>query len=292
MPHSASRPGPGNAPAIKQVLCAQLWEEIRPVQKLELTWPGDAKGQPLPGELAVTTLDNRSDGSSWTPPEIQSAASSWWHYLIAVKQAVKPAVSGDGKTYVYDLGKDTCGIVVSVGGARSGSDYDVPAVRVLVAETWKMMDVEIEWGFDPTAAGKDYSGRAETYDGMVAGLRPLDGDAGTTAIAPRSWRSIGKGGTRRGVKLSLLYMGTSKWRRVQSYTSWPDDVARTIVTLWTQAGNFSFLAADLEKVRDAREIAASGVLVTPGLMINGKVVSVGKIPSEEEIKIWLAGLDN
>jgi hypothetical protein len=48
------------------------------------------------------------------------------------------------------------------------------------------------------------------------------------------------------VKLSLLYMGTAKWRRVQPFTSQPDDVARTIVTLWTKAGNFSFLAADLE----------------------------------------------
>ena len=81
---------------------------------------------------------------------------------------------------------------------------------------------------------------------MVAGLRPLDGDAGTTAIESSSWRSVGKGSARRGVKLSLLYMGTSKWRRVQPFTSQPDDVARTIVTLWTKAGNFSFLAADLE----------------------------------------------
>ena len=50
----------------------------------------------------------------------------------------------------------------------------------------------------------------------------------------------------RGVKFSLLYMGTSKWRQVQPFTSQRDDVARTIVTLWTKAGNFSFLAADLE----------------------------------------------
>ena len=61
-----------------------------------------------------------------------------------------------------------------------------------------------------------------------------------------SWRSLGEGSARRGVKLSLLYMGTSKWRKVQPFTSQPDDVARTIVTLWTKAGNFSFLAADLD----------------------------------------------
>ena len=77
-------------------------------------------------------------------------------------------------------------------------------------------------------------------------LRPLDGDGNTTAVDSSSWRSSGKGSARRGVKLSLLYMGTSKWRKVQPFTSQPDDVARTIVTLWTKAGNFSFLAADLE----------------------------------------------
>ncbi len=31
-------------------------------------------------------------------------------------------------------------------------------------------------GFDKATADKDYSGRIETYDGVAAGLRPLDGD--------------------------------------------------------------------------------------------------------------------
>src|SRR5258705_13337520 len=113
------------------------------------------------------------------------------------------------------------------------------------------MDVEIEWGFDPTTAGKDYSGRMETYDGRVASLRPLDRDGSTPTVDVNSWRSpgdgAGNGSARRGLKFSLLYMGTSKWRPVQPFTSQREDVARTIVTLWTQAGNFSFLGADLEK---------------------------------------------
>ncbi len=51
---------------------------------------------------------------------------------------------------------------------------------------------------------------------------------------------------RRGVKASLLYMGTSKWRKAMPFTSQPEDVARTIVTVWSKSGSFSFLAADLE----------------------------------------------
>ena len=222
-----------SAPAIKQVVCGLLWEEIRPVKTLELTWPADAKRRPAPEELAITTLTS------------QSSASSWWNNLVAMKEAVKPTISGDGTTYVYDLGKDTCGIIVSVAGDKVASDYDVPTVRVLTADAWKKMDVEIEWAFDPATAGKDYSGRIETYDGSVARLSPLDGDR-TTTVESSSWRSSDKSPARRGVKLSLLYIGTSKWRKVQPFTSQRDDVARTIVTLWTKAGNFSFLAADLE----------------------------------------------
>jgi len=229
-----NKPVDVNAPAIKRVLCGLLWEEIRPVRQIELTWVAGAKPQPAPEELTVTTLDN------------QGSASSWWNNLNAVQKPVKPALANGGKTYVYDLQANTCGIVISVGGAKSAGDYAVPAARVLVADVWKKLEAEIEWGFDPATAGKDYSGRVETYDGRVAGLRQLDGDAGTTESGPLSWHSTGKGFTRRGVKFSLLYMGTSKWRQVQPFTSQPDDVARTIVTLWTQAGNFSFLAADLE----------------------------------------------
>ena len=59
-----NKPVDVNAPAIKQVLHALLWEEIRPVQKLELIWANDARRRPLPEELAVTTLDNKGASSS------------------------------------------------------------------------------------------------------------------------------------------------------------------------------------------------------------------------------------
>ena len=137
-----NKPVDVNAPAIKQALCGLLWEEIRPVQRLELTWSADAKRRPAPEELAITTLDNQ--GTRQFVVEQPGGGA----------KAVKPTVSSDGKTYVYDLANDTCGIVVSVVGAKDASDYDVPAVRVLVADTWKKMDVEIEWGFDPATAGQ------------------------------------------------------------------------------------------------------------------------------------------
>ena len=231
---SLNQPVDVDAPAIKQVLCGLLWEEIRPIQQIELSWSGDPQRRPAPGEVALTTLDNKG------------SASSWWNNLEAVPKTATAMVSKDGRSYLYDLPVETCGLVVSVAAARSASDYDVPAVRVLVADLWKTMELEIEWGFDPATLDKDYGGRIEAYDGRVAGLRPLDGDGQTTPTGSDSWRSPGKGPARRGLKASLLYMGTAQWRRVQPFTTQADDVARTIVTLWTKAGSFSFLAADLE----------------------------------------------
>lgn len=47
------------------------------------------------------------------------------------------------------------------------------------------------------------------------------------------------------------------------------------------------LDAQIEKVTDPVEIMAFRLLSTPGLVINGQVVSFGRVPSEAEIKGWL-----
>ena len=49
------------------------------------------------------------------------------------------------------------------------------------------------------------------------------------------------------------------------------------------------LAAAIEHVRDMKEIASYGVMGTPALVINGKVVSVGTVPNRAKIKEWLIG---
>lgn len=47
------------------------------------------------------------------------------------------------------------------------------------------------------------------------------------------------------------------------------------------------ITANIEKVTDIMEIAGYGVLGTPAVIIDGKVKSVGKIPSTKEIKSWI-----
>ena len=47
------------------------------------------------------------------------------------------------------------------------------------------------------------------------------------------------------------------------------------------------IAAQVEKVQDIKEITKFGVMMTPGLVIDGKVKSTGEIASVEKVKKWL-----
>ena len=47
------------------------------------------------------------------------------------------------------------------------------------------------------------------------------------------------------------------------------------------------LEATVEKVTDYGDIMAYGVLATPGLVINERVVVSGRIPSTQEVENWL-----
>ncbi|NQU12516.1 MAG: TM0996/MTH895 family glutaredoxin-like protein [Desulfobacteraceae bacterium] len=45
--------------------------------------------------------------------------------------------------------------------------------------------------------------------------------------------------------------------------------------------------AQVEKVTDVTEIAKSGVFMTPAVMVDGEVKSVGKIPPKDDIRSWI-----
>lgn len=47
------------------------------------------------------------------------------------------------------------------------------------------------------------------------------------------------------------------------------------------------LGATVRKVTDYKEIVGYGIMRTPGLVVDGKVLAYGRVPSKEEVSGWL-----
>ncbi len=60
-------------------------------------------------------------------------------------------------------------------------------------------------------------------------------------------------------------------------------LTRLVMEVLTEIG----LPAGVEHVMDLREIARYGVMGSPALLVNGKVVAVGSVPPRDRIKKWL-----
>ncbi len=60
-----------------------------------------------------------------------------------------------------------------------------------------------------------------------------------------------------------------------------------LASLTQRALNSLSIEAKVEKVTDHAEIMKYKILATPGLVINEKVVSAGRVPSEAEITTFL-----
>lgn len=74
-------------------------------------------------------------------------------------------------------------------------------------------------------------------------------------------------------ELKILGMGCANCRRVYA------NARRAIEELGVDV--------NLEKVEDIDTIISFGVLMTPAVVIDGKVKVSGRIPSTEELKQWL-----
>ncbi|OGU39042.1 MAG: glutaredoxin [Ignavibacteria bacterium GWB2_35_12] len=51
--------------------------------------------------------------------------------------------------------------------------------------------------------------------------------------------------------------------------------------------NINKIDATIEKITDLQEIMKFGIMMTPGLVVNDKVVSYGSIPKDNQILQWL-----
>ena len=75
------------------------------------------------------------------------------------------------------------------------------------------------------------------------------------------------------MEIKILGLGCPKCRRVYA------NAQRAIAEL--------SIDVRLEKVEDIDEILRYGVMITPAVVIDGRVRASGRIPSKEELKQWL-----
>ena len=66
---------------------------------------------------------------------------------------------------------------------------------------------------------------------------------------------------------------------------------KTTMKLIEDAANAAGVEVALEKVEDMAQIMSYGVMSTPGVVVDDKVVHAGGIPSKDSINDWLKGDD-
>jgi small redox-active disulfide protein 2 len=63
---------------------------------------------------------------------------------------------------------------------------------------------------------------------------------------------------------------------------------RNTIALIEQIAKAKGVNVTLSKVQDLRDIMGYGVMSTPGVVVDGKVVHAGSVPSREKVEMWLA----
>lgn len=64
---------------------------------------------------------------------------------------------------------------------------------------------------------------------------------------------------------------------------------KTTAQLIEEVAREKGVAVQIEKVEDIQAIMSYGVMSTPGVVVDGKVVHAGGIPSRDKVATWLAG---
>ena len=101
---------------------------------------------------------------------------------------------------------------------------------------WKYAEILVEWGFQEGTEQLAFDGNIESTHvlGAVGAAAPLPEDKITTMTGKRAWKSPPSGASRRGIVAPVLYTDAVR------------GPVRTIVTVRTNSGSFSFQPVDLE----------------------------------------------
>lgn len=64
---------------------------------------------------------------------------------------------------------------------------------------------------------------------------------------------------------------------------------KTTLRLIEEAARAKGVTIQLDKVEEIKDIMGYGVMSTPGVVIDGKVVHAGGVPARDKIEQWLGG---
>ena len=62
---------------------------------------------------------------------------------------------------------------------------------------------------------------------------------------------------------------------------------KNTIALIEQVARTKGVAVSLQKIEELKDIMSYGVMSTPGVVIDGKVVHAGGVPSRDKIEHWL-----
>lgn len=63
---------------------------------------------------------------------------------------------------------------------------------------------------------------------------------------------------------------------------------KNTIALIDQVATAKGVTVTLQKIEEPRDIMAYGVMSTPGVVIDGKVVHAGGVPSRDKVENWLS----
>ncbi|MCE5260281.1 MAG: hypothetical protein LLG44_14665 [Chloroflexi bacterium] len=211
----------------EKVLCAFLWEEARQFNHIELEFkPADGALPQLDdltvfsaGKGAIWGYDDANTLQYWPTlaPITTHAGATVYHFVI--RWWGIPHFTGQ-KMYVVYRG--------------SREDVAIPTVRAFGSAAWqKPLTVEIEWGFTSEHSALR-NGRLEAYNGYIIKAGPLANGNGLHMTGQQAWNEQPTSGARRGLVVELEPVAE------------PTE-SRTVITLWSTAGDVSFAPRDLER---------------------------------------------
>jgi hypothetical protein len=241
----AYRKGAANNPTETQwlnpkpeMLCGLLWEERRSVRRIEIEFSSTAT-VPSVQQLRLVTRAAAAPFEEASVPGFGLGPPQ----EFTLKPAGDPVLTPRGTTlFTFACNNDVNSIKVFYSG--NDAKVGIPVVRAFGRASWKEpVTVEIQWGFQPGAAGERWDGRTESYNGHIGPVAPLSG-SGVAAVGEHAWKDGPAAAVPRGIRLPVFQTAG-------------DLNSRTIVTLWTSRGDVSFTPRDLE----------SGPILIPSLGI-------------------------